>query len=77
MNFLRLVVEILSETTVSGGAESAFGPSAQATANSFSGDTYAPGDARNICGVFDGVITRHGIKHKKRRKRKKNKYLKL
>lgn len=67
MNFVKLV-----EDTVAGGEGSVFGPNVGATSTHFSGDNYAPGDARTPYSIYGGVITRNGkIKSKKRRKRKK------
>ena len=71
--FDKLVQSILSEDTVAGGAESAFGPGVTSTATAFSGDNYASGDARRPF-AFGGITTRRGMiggkKHKKRKKRR-------
>jgi hypothetical protein len=74
MEFEKLVEQILQEDVVAGGEGSAFGPNVGATATEFSGDTYAPGDARNPHGIYGGVMTRSGMRKKKRsKKRKKSK----
>ena len=74
MKFEKLVEQILQEDVVAGGEGSAFGPSVEVTASAFSGDTYAPGDARNPHGLYGGVMTRSGMRKKKRsKKRRKNK----
>jgi hypothetical protein len=74
MEFEKLVEQILQEDVVAGGEGSAFGSNVGSTAAAFSGDNYAPGDARNPHGLYSGVITRSGMRKKKRsKKRKKNK----
>jgi len=61
MNLEQLVLQVLEEDNVAGGAGSAFGPGVTSTATPFSGDNYAKGDARNL---FGGV-TAKGKKKKK------------
>jgi hypothetical protein len=73
MNFQQLTEQILEEETVAGGAGSVFGPNVGSTASAFSGDTYATGDARNIHGIYSGVLTRSGMKNKKRKSKKRKK----
>jgi hypothetical protein len=74
MEFEKLVEQILQEDVVAGGEGSSFGPNVGSTATAFSGDNYAPGDARNLHGLYGGVMTRSGMRKKKRsKKRKKNK----
>ena len=75
MNFQQLVEQILHEDVVAGGDGSAFGPNVGGTATAFSGDNYAPGDARNVHGLYGGILSRSGMrgKRKKRKKRKKSK----
>ena len=74
MEFEKLVEQILQEDVVSGGEGSAFGSGVVSTASAFSGDNYAPGDARKPHGLYSGVMTRSGIRKKKRsKKRRKNK----
>tara|TARA_R110000868_G_scaffold133029_1_gene344390 strand:- start:214 stop:450 length:237 start_codon:yes stop_codon:yes gene_type:complete len=68
MDFKRLVEEV-----VSGGSGSAFGPGVTDTATAFSGDNYAPGDARIPKSIFGGVVTRGGLAGKKKKKSKKYK----
>lgn len=68
----NLINQVLEEENVAGGASSAFGPGVQATATQFSGDTYAPGDARVPKSLYGGIVTRRGlIKSRKKRKKKK------
>lgn len=72
INLENLIEEVLTETTLAGGVSSAFGPGVQATATQFSGDTYAPGDARVPKSLYGGIVTRRGlIKRRKKRKKKK------
>lgn len=73
MNFEKIVREVIEEQNVAGGAESSFGPGVQATASQFSGDTYAPKDARVAKSVFGGIITRSGMSGSTLRKKKKKK----
>ena len=60
MNLEQLILQVLEEDNVAGGAESAFGPGVTSTSTPFSGDNYAKGDARNL---FSGV-TMKGKKKK-------------
>lgn len=71
MDFDKLVEKILNEDVVAGGEGSAFGPGVTNTASAFSGDTYAPGDARVPKSIFGGVLTRYGMRKKKRKKKRK------
>lgn len=72
INLENLIEQILEEENMAGGAGSAFGPGVQATATQFSGDTYAPGDARVPKSLYGGIVTRGGlIKSRKKRKKKK------
>ena len=73
MNFLSIVNQVLSEDLVAGGINSVFGPNVGATAKQFSGDTYAPGDARVPKSIYGKVITRPGMKAGKKKKKKKKK----
>jgi hypothetical protein len=75
MEFQKIVEEVIQEDLVTGGGESVFGPNVGNTATTFSGDNYAPGDARNPYGIYGGVLTRSGMrkKNKKRKKTKKRK----
>jgi len=61
MNLEQLVLQVLEEDNVAGGAGSAFGPGVTSTATHFSGDNYAKGDARNLF----GSVTAKGKKKKK------------
>lgn len=72
MDFNFIVKQILQEESATGGADSVFGAGVQATAQAFSGDSYAPGDARTPKSIFGGVITRRGMRknHKKKSKKK-------
>jgi hypothetical protein len=70
----KIILDVLNEDNIAGGAESAFGPGVQATATQFSGDNYAPGDARIPKSLFGGIVTRKGlIKNRKKRKKIKTK----
>lgn len=72
MNFASIVESVISETTVAGGAESAFGSNVTQTATVFSGDHYAPGDARVPKSLYGGqFLTRYGMTKKKKKKKKK------
>jgi hypothetical protein len=72
INLEQLVLDVLNEENVAGGAVSAFGSGVQSTATQFSGDNYAPGDARIPKSIFGGIVTRRGlIKGKKKRKKKR------
>ena len=73
MNFKSLVDEVLKEDMAAGGAGSVFGPNVASTATTFSGDNYAPGDARVPRSIYGGVMTRYGMKSKKKRKKKRKK----
>lgn len=67
MDFKSMVEEAL----MAGGVGSVFGPNVVNTASQFSGDTYAKGDARIPKSIYGGVLTRSGLKSKKKRKKKK------
>lgn len=70
--YLNTFKKILSEDSIAGDG-GAFGD-LQPTSTTFSGDNYAPGDARNIFGGLPNTIQRRaGINAKKRKKRRKNK----
>jgi hypothetical protein len=72
INLEQMVLDVLNEENVAGGAASAFGSGVQSTATQFSGDNYAPGDARIPKSIFGGIITRRGlIKGRKKRKKKR------
>lgn len=73
MDFKKIVKEVLNEEMAAGGEGSVFGPGVTNTAGTFSGDTYASGDARNPYGVYGGVLTRRGLSSKKRKKKGKKK----
>ena len=73
MTFQQLVEQILQEDVVAGGDASAFGPNVGDTATTFSGDNYAPGDARNVFGLYGGVPSRRGMKKSKKSKKRKPK----
>lgn len=70
MEFQKIVEEVLNEDVVAGGEGSSFGPNVGQTATAFSGDNYAPGDARNPYGIYGGVMTRSGMKKRKAKKKK-------
>lgn len=78
MNFNNLVMGVLWEQNVSGGADSSFGAGVTKTASSQSGDSYAGNDSRVIKPLYTGMLTRFGMKSsktnsksKKKRKQKK------
>jgi hypothetical protein len=72
INLKQIVLDVLNEENLAGGAASAFGSGVQSTATQFSGDNYAPGDARIPKSIFGGIITRRGlIKGRKKRKKKR------
>ena len=71
MEFEKLVEEILEEDVVSGGEGSAFGPNVSDTATAFSGDNYAKGDARMPYSIYGGVLSRAGLRKRKRKKANK------
>jgi len=73
MDFTNLVTSILVEDSEAGGVGSVFGPNVGSTATAFSGDSYAPGDARTPASLYGGVMTRKGLRYKKKNKRKKKK----
>ena len=74
MEFQKIVEELLREDNVSGGLSSALGPGVVATADQFSGDSYASGEARITHGLFGGaVLTRGGLKRVKQKKKAKKK----
>lgn len=52
-----------------GGSMSVMGPAVGNTATPFSGDNYAPGDARTPKSLYGGVITRKGLIKKKKKKK--------
>ena len=65
----------LLEDMTSGGEGSVFGSGVDSTATQFSGDNYAPGDARNLfgSGKMPKIQRRPGIKGKCPKKRGKKK----
>jgi len=70
INLEQIILDILNEENTAAGA---LGAPAGGTSQ-FSGDTYAPGDARIPYSIYGkgGVMTRGGlIKGKKKRKKKK------
>jgi hypothetical protein len=71
MNFNNLVMGVLWEQNISGGAESAFGSGVTKTASSQSGDSYAPNDTRVIKPLYSGVLSRFGMKSAKSNKKAK------
>ena len=80
MEFVKLVKEVLSESNVAGGVDSAFGPAVVNTATEVSGDHLAQGDGRNVYGgSFPGMMTRGGMagqrnRTKKAKRKKKTSY---
>ncbi len=66
-----LILQVLKEENLSGGPNSVFGPGTEQTHTQFSGDTYAKGRADTPKSLFKGVQSRWGLKHIKKKKRKK------
>lgn len=60
MEFTNLVLDVLSETNVAGGATSAFGSGVVSTASAKSGDSYASNDSRKAAPLYSGLVTRFG-----------------
>lgn len=73
MDFQKLVEQVLNEEMMVGGITSVYGPNVTATSKAFSGDHYAPGDARVVKPLSSGVLTRGGMTGKKRKKKRKKK----
>lgn len=73
MNFLKLVEEILQETSVIGGPSSVMGPNVTNTASAISGDNWNTGDQRIAKSIYGGVITRKGMKTYSKKKSNKKK----
>ncbi len=73
MDFKEIVNKVLNEELTAGGEGSVFGSGVTNTSSVFSGDNYAPGDARNPYGIFGGVLSRKGLVAKKKRKKRKKK----
>ena len=71
MEFKNLVKHVLNEESMAGGTDSVFGPNVTSTSSGSSGDNYAAGDARNVHGLYAGVLSRSGMRYKKKRKTKK------
>ena len=72
MEFQKIVEELLQEDMTAGGEGSSFGPGVVNTADQFSSDSYAPGDARTPSSIFGGaVLTRGGLRKTKKKKSKK------
>ena len=72
MEFQKIVEDLLQEDMTAGGEGSSFGPGVVNTADQFSSDSYAPGDARTPQSIFGGaVLTRGGLKRTKKKKLKK------
>lgn len=69
IDFQNLVIRSLNETSMMGGSMSVMGPAVGNTATPFSGDNYAPGDARTPKSLYGGVITRKGLIKKKKKKK--------
>ena len=75
MEFQKIVEQVLKEDMTAGGVNSVLGSNVGATATQFSGDNYAPGDARKPTSLYGGVITRRGMSkiNKKSKRKKKSK----
>ena len=74
MNFTNLVINVLNETSIAGGAGSVFGSSVTKTSTVNSGDNYAKENGSIVPHLLGGrkakMITRFG-NYKKTKKRKK------
>jgi hypothetical protein len=73
INLENIINEVLKEQNVAGGAGSVLGPGVQATATQFSGDNYAPGDARVPKSLYGGIVTRGGLIKRRKKRTKKRK----
>lgn len=75
MEFQKIVEDVLSEDVIAGGTGSVFGSNVGATSTHFSGDNYAPGDARTPKSLYGKVMTRKGVvkSNKKTKAKKKSK----
>ena len=70
INLEKIILDVLKEENTAGDV---LGSPAAGTSQ-FSGDTYAPGDARIPYSVYGGVMSRRGlIKGRKKRKKRKRK----
>jgi hypothetical protein len=61
----------LIEDFDSGTSTSSFGDGVTSTATAFSGDNYAKEDSRIPYGIYGGMITRYGMKKRKKGRRRK------
>ena len=72
MLFNQIFRNVINESMTAGGAGSALGSGVTSTATQFSGDNYAPGDARNVTGNIKVKLQRRKfpetINSKKKRK---------
>ena len=66
MNFVDLVDQVLNECNMAGGINSVFGTNVTTTATPFSGDTWNTKDQRIAKSLYGGVMTRRGLKKKKK-----------
>lgn len=71
MEFINLVLTVLAEDNVAGGASSAFGAGVVSTATAQSGDNYAPKDSRVPKSLYGSVLSRFGPTGGKSRTSKK------
>ncbi len=71
MLFNQIFRNTINESMVAGGGDSAFGTGAASTASQFSGDRYAPGDARNVTGNVKIKVQRRNFPETTLKKNKK------
>lgn len=75
MIFNQIFRNTINESMVAGGTGSVYGSGVTSTASQFSGDRYAPGDARNVTGNVKIKLQRRNLpgttlpKNKKSKKR--------
>lgn len=73
MLFNQIFRNVINESMIAGGSSSVFGTNVNSTSTQFSGDNYAPGDARNVTGNIKVKLQRRmPVKKQKSKKRKKH-----
>lgn len=72
MLFNQIFRNVINESMTAGGTASVLGSGVNSTATQFSGDNYAPGDARNVTGNIKVKLQRRKlpetVNSKKKRK---------
>ena len=71
MIFNQIFRNTINESMVAGGTSSAYGSGVTSTASQFSGDRYAPGDARNVTGNVKIKVQRRNFPETTLNKNKK------